>query len=490
MYELSFEEVAKKYPDFPRTIMRKIDTALRGIIFTEKALERAKEEGAFYDASADFACLPTRQSEKSPLPVVAEPLPVVAEPLPVVGGVFFRDGTYVLGLESVTRGFHSPSATLVRSGEPYLLDLVDSKLWLLDGEPRSCTQGRGEPVEEVYFAPVPRYFGKKTSRGTPMIKMISSRAPNRISINISSGYCHFFKEKLPCKYCNVIPWSIEKGLPTLLNLEDLYETVNEALGEEGGFTSIHLTGGSDPRGNSPRTFAQNENVIQRLDAQELPIFPRAKVRGKPYENEVNEYIKVLKTLERCFGREKIPAVNRNGSLPVQAIASAFPKKQLIRLKEAGLTAYRSNLEVWDEKLFQRICPGKAKYFGRQYWIESILQAVEIFGRGNVSTQLVAGAELAKPYGFKTIDEAIASDLECAEFFARHGIYTTFCILWIDRGSVFYREKQELPPLEYFVRLAKGVNEIRRKYKLSSDFNDYRRDGFHPDMDLARIDYTD
>jgi len=489
MYELSFEEVAKKYPDFPRTIMRKIDTALRGIIFTEKALERAKEEGAFYDASADFACLPTRQSEKSPLPVVAEPLPVVAEPLPVVGGVFFRDGTYVLGLESVTRGFHSPSATLVRSGEPYLLDLVNGKLWLLDGEPRPFRQNnmadaeklscyslstqrkrRGEPVEEVYFAPVPRYFGKKTSRGTPMIKMISSRAPNRISINISSGYCHFFKEKLPCKYCNVIPWSIEKGLPTLLNLEDLYETVNEALGEEGGFTSIHLTGGSDPRGNAP------------------PLLRFAKQSGgdKPYENEVNEYIKVLKTLERCFGREKIPAVNRNGSLPVQAIASAFPKKQLIRLKEAGLTAYRSNLEVWDEKLFQRICPGKAKYFGRQYWIESILQAVEIFGRGNVSTQLVAGAELAKPYGFKTIDEAIASDLECAEFFARHGIYTTFCILWVDRGSVFYREKQELPPLEYFVRLAKGVNEIRRKYKLSSDFNDYRRDGFHPDMDLARL----
>ena len=425
-HELSFEEVAKKYPDFPRTIMRKIDTALRGVILTERALERAKEEGALYDASTDFA-------------------------QPVVGGVFFRDGTYVLGLESITRGFHAPSATLVRSGEPYLLDLVDGKLWLLDGEPRSCTQGRGEPVEEVYFAPVPKYFYKKTNQGTPMIKVISSRAPNRISINISSGYCHFFKEKLPCKFCNVIPWSLEKGLPPLANLEDIYETVNEALEEEGGFTSIHLIAGSDPRG------------------------------GEFYENEVNEYIKVLRTLQRCFGSafggEKINA---------QAIASAFPREQLLRLKEAGLSAYRSNLEVWDEKLFQWVCPGKAKYFGRQYWIDCILSAVEIFGRGNVFTQLVAGAELARPYGFKTIDEALESNLECVDFFARNGVYTTFCILWVDRGSVFYKEKQKLPPLEYYVRLAKSFNEIRRKYRLSADFNDYRRDGFHPDTDLARL----
>jgi len=455
-HELSFEEVAKKYPDFPRLVLRKIDTALRGIIFTEKALQRAKEEGAFYDASADFTLEGGLTSNK----------------VPVIGGVFFRDGTYVLGLESVTRGFHSPSATLVRRGSPYTLDVVNGKLYLVNREGQ---------VEEVYFAPVPEYFYKKTSRGTPMIKVISSRAPNRISINISSGYCHFFKEKLPCKFCNVIPWSLEKGLPPLANLEDIYETVNEALEEEGGFTSIHLIAGSDPRGNLPRPFAQDENVTQRLDARGLPIFSRAKGRGKPYEKEVNEYIKVLRTLQRCFGSafggEKINA---------QAIASAFPREQLLRLKEAGLSAYRSNLEVWDEKLFQWVCPGKAKYFGRQYWIDCILSAVEIFGRGNVFTQLVAGAELAQPYGFKTIDEAIASDLECAEFFARHGIYTTFCILWIDRGSVFYKEKQKLPPLEYYVRLAKSFNEIRRKYRLSADFNDYRRDGFHPDTDLARL----
>ncbi len=452
--ELSFEEVAKKYPDFPRTIMRKIDTALRGVILTERALGRAKEEDVLYDASADFGDSPRCEADEK-------------EILPVVGGVFFRDGTYVLGLESVTRGLYSPSGTLVRKSKPfgssglslpkpYILDVFDGGLRLLEDE--------NEPVEKVYFAPIPAYFGKKTSRGTPMIKVISSRAPNRITINISD-YCHFFKEKLSCKYCSIIPWLLHKGVRTLVNLEDIYETVNEALEEEGGFTSIHLIAGSDPRGGSSREIKSLNDIS----------------RDKPYENEVNEYIRVLKTLQRCFGREKIPA---------QAIASAFPREQLRRLADAGLSAYRSNIEVWDEKLFQWICPGKAKYFGRQYWIDSILSAVEIFGRGNVSTQLVAGAELAEPYGFKTIEEALESDLEGVEFFAGYGVYTTFCILWVDRGSVFYREKQKLPPLEYYVRLAKGINEIRKKYKLSASYSGYRGDGFHLDMDLARLEYNE
>ncbi len=438
IHELSFEEVAKKYPDFPRTVIRKIDTSLRGVILTEKALEGAKEEGAFYDVSHDLG----RETHK-----------------PVLGEVFFRDGTYLLGLNCEESRL---------KGKPYFLDLIDGKLWLLDGE---------NLLEEVYFAPVPAFFRKKTSRGTPMIKVISSKVPNRISINIFT-YCQFFREKLPCKYCSYMAngsFSRRKDeIHTPESLEDIYETVNEILEEEGKWTNINLISGSDPRG----------------------MHQSGAYRGNsPYENEVNEYIKVLKTLQRCFATQRIPAVNRNGSpshqtvqgsLPVNAIASAFPREQQLRLKEAGLAVYISNIEVWDKKLFEWICPGKAKYFGRQYWIDSILSAVEIFGRGNVSTQLVAGAELAEPYGFKEMDEALASNLEGVEFFARNGVYTTFCILWVDRGSVFYREKQKLPPLEYYVKLAQGINKIRKKYNLNASYSGYRGDGFHLDMDLARL----
>lgn len=43
-----------------------------------------------------------------------------------------------------------------------------------------------------------------------------------------------------------------------------------------------------------------------------------------------------------------------------------------------------------------------------------------------------------------------------------------------------------PPLEYYVRLARGLHEIRARYGLYVDFDDYRRCGNHPDTDLARL----
>lgn len=415
--ELSFKDVVKKYPDFPQIVIRKIDTALRGVTLTERALEMAKREAALYDVSSDLG---------------------IKGPKPIIGGALFRDGTFVLGLESVS--IQSPRK-FVRRGSPYTLDVVDGKTWLLDGK---------KPVEEVDFVPIPAYYGKKTSRGTPMIKVVTSGPPDCLNITVF-GYCHFWKEKLPCKYCSLVPCFLRDSAHTQESLEDIYEAVNEALKEESRWTSIRLVAGSDPRGDSP------------------------------YGKEVDEYIKVLNVLKRSFGTEKIYA---------RLIASAFPKDQLLRLKEAGATSYEPHIEVWDKKLFERVCPGKAKYFGWKYWVDSAIAAVDVFGRGNVCSQLVAGAELAQPNGFKSIDKALKSSLEGVEFFAKHGLTTSFIALYVAQGCVFYARKQKPAPLEYYVRLAKGMRDIRKKYKLAVDFNDYRRCAIHPDTDLSRLDYNE
>ncbi|MBU1181348.1 MAG: radical SAM protein [Proteobacteria bacterium] len=415
--ELSFKEVAEEHPDFPRIIMRKIDTALRGVTLTERALERAREEGALYDASVDLG---------------------LKTPRPVLGGALFRDGTVVLGLENMYLQFPEK---FIRRGSPYTLDAVDGRLWLLDGS---------EHVEEVFFVPVPAYFGKKTSRGTPMLKMATPRFPCCLFIRIYN-YCHFWEEKNPCKYCSFVKQSVhEESIFTPESLDDLRETIDEALKEEGRWMVLFLSGGSDPRGNSP------------------------------YENTADEYVKALRTLQRSFGTEKVYA---------RVVANAFPREQLLRLKEAGAVTYEPHIEVWDEKLFEWICPGKAKYFGRQYWIDSALSAVEIFGRGNVCTQFVGGVELTQPNGFKTMDEGLESTMEGVEFFARHGIASSFFILWVVEGSIFYAQKQKPAPLEYHVRLARGIRDIQRKYNLSMDFNNYRCSSGRPDVDLARLDYN-
>jgi hypothetical protein len=59
------------------------------------------------------------------------------------------------------------------------------------------------------------------------------------------------------------------------------------------------------------------------------------------------------------------------------------------------------------------------------------------------------------------------------------------IVWVPRpGSVFRDQKN--PSLEYYVRLARGLHDLRVRYGLRADFDDYRRCGNHPDSDLSRL----
>ena len=99
--------------------------------------------------------------------------------------------------------------------------------------------------------------------------------------------------------------------------------------------------------------------------------------------------------------------------------------------------------------------------------------------------MVAGAELAGPWGFETVDEALKSNLEGCEFFAKNGVIFLSTIWRPPRASRL--GYQPMPPLDYYIRLAKGLHEIRKSYGLLSTNDDYKHCGNHPDSDLERLD---
>src|SRR5206468_1163294 len=84
-----------------------------------------------------------------------------------------------------------------------------------------------------------------------------------------------------------------------------------------------------------------------------------------------------------------------------------------RFKDYGIQIYHPNYEVWDKRLFSLVSPGKERYVGREEWHRRILDAAEVFGPSHVIPNFVAGVEMARPFGFETIDEAIASTVEGA-----------------------------------------------------------------------------
>jgi hypothetical protein len=382
-----------------------------------------QRRGVHYTQAAEAALDPAIHQLRSPY--IFGSRDGAIKPLPE--SLLLRDGTTILV---------DPTPP---EQDPYVVDHRDGRFVLIDG---------GTEVEEVDLWPKPAYYDKTTTSGIKMSLLVSAR-PQRLNV-FQSSYCHFWADDEGCRFCDIVTHTKqqreEMGVPTRLRPEDVRETIAEAIKEPGRFTNFCLTAGSVTKG------------------------------AEIFDQEVAFYIELLQSIGSLFKTRKFPS---------QLIASAFNERQLARLyEETGLSSYTSDLEVLNEDLFNWICPGKARRVGYQEWKNRLVRAVDIFGRGNVGTGLVGGVELARPNGFKTEAEALSSTLAEADWLADRGV-TTVYIVWVPRpGSAF--NDQKAPSLDYYIRLAQGLQDIRASHGLSVDFDDYRRCGNHPDSDLARL----
>lgn len=346
-------------------------------------------------------------------------------------GLTLRDGTTICG------GPTNNTQSVYR--DPYIVDVVDGKTVLTDN---------GEVIEEVMYWERPNFYDKVTSNGTPMWQIATAR-PQRITIT-PGVKCHFWdKPGNGCKYCALFAGhrTDEGEYRDEKYFQDVTETVTEAIKQKGRYASFHMTSGS------------------KLSGAEI------------FDDEVDLYIKTLQAAGKAFKSDKFP---------VKLVASAFSKKQLRRLYDnTGITAYVTDLEVLNEKIFNWVCPGKAEFVGYQEWKKRLYDAVDVFGVGKVNCGIVGGVELAQPNGFRDEDEALKAVLKEADEIGSHGVSFSECVWNTLPGSYFY--KQITPSLEYYVRLAIGLADVRKKYGIDVYTDDYRRCGNHPNTDLARIE---
>jgi hypothetical protein len=298
-----------------------------------------------------------------------------------------------------------------------------------DGELRLSLES-GE-IADVGLPPMPEYYRHALGNG----KTVMETAPT-----IQWGYliyltvlrlCQYFGAKEECQFCDINHnWKQHKqeGRPytgvkpvadvlEALELIDRYDTTKASK-------AYTLTGGS---------------VTSTVDGLA----------------EADFYGRYAQAIEERFPGRWIGKV----------VAQALPREDVQRYKDYGITIYHPNYEVWDKRLFSIISPGKERYVGREEWHRRIFDAAEVFGHRYVIPNFVAGVEMAKPFGFATVDDAIGSTVEGLDYFMSRGITPRFTTWCPEPTTPLGRDNPDGAPLEYHVRLLEAYRGTLEKHGL-------------------------
>ncbi|MBU0551770.1 hypothetical protein KKF91_06775 [Myxococcota bacterium] len=150
-------------------------------------------------------------------------------------------------------------------------------------------------------------------------------------------------------------------------------------------------------------------------------------------------------------------------------SGALLKPHMEQLKALGVKGACFNLEVWDPAQFKRICPGKDHVVGRDRWLRALEEAVEVFGRGHVSTAFVGGVELEGEGAFESVEAALQSNLEGARWLIERDIQAIWSLHWKVTGK--NRGDEPVYSLDHFLKLNEGLSELRHAANLpiNTDF---------------------
>jgi hypothetical protein len=398
------ESLMTRFADIPPEAVLKEDLLRTGIAFDESALSENLDGDV---KPKSYFIFSFDQKPLAELGEAAKRRP--PEEIALTGGPYALRRTIV--------------SVRVNPESPYLMSRDET------GELRLSLEDRDLAGAEL--PPMPEYYRHTLANG----KTVMETAPT-----IEWGYliyltvlrlCQYFGAKEECGFCDINHnWRQHKqeGRPytgvkpvedvlEALTLIDRYDTAKASH-------AYTLTGGS---------------ITSTVD-------------GLP---EADFYGRYAQAIEERFPKRWIGKV----------VAQALPRADVQRYKDYGITIYHPNYEVWDKRLFSIISPGKERYVGREEWHRRIFDAAEVFGARYVIPNFVAGVEMAKPFGFGTIDEAIASTTEGLDYFMSRGITPRFTTWCPEPTTPLGRDNPDGAPLEYHVRLLGAYRATLAKHGL-------------------------
>lgn len=216
---------------------------------------------------------------------------------------------------------------------PYYLDRINGEYWVFKND---------VAVAQVELMGVARFYDYKTSSGIPMQRVGLLHCPTTFATTLLQT-CDFWEDERRCKFCGIELTLKDRSTVGFKNAKSLVETILCAK-ELDGITNIVFTSGV----------------------------------AKDEEKALSKYAEICSE------------VKRSTDLPIQLqIIPPGDLSWLKRLRDAGVDALGVHIETFDPDVFEKITPGKAR-IGFNRYVETWKEAVNVFGRWQVSTYVLVG----------------------------------------------------------------------------------------------------
>jgi hypothetical protein len=262
-------------------------------------------------------------------------------------------------------------------------------------------------IEKVQFGKRPRYYGQRTSDGTVMRTVAVDYGYGAMFVAYSNE-CILKEKGVECLFCNINTTKAIYGETQQIKWKtpkQAGETV--AAGYREGFDHVTISGGFVPE-----------------------------------RREVEYYIDVAEAIQDHTGLQDF-----NGTACVGAPLdlSVFEK-----YREAGYRTIATNLEIWNDKMFEVICPGKSLLCGgRKNWLAAIDEELRVFGKHRVRSTFVTGIEPRQ------------SILEGLEYLSEKGVVVVPSQWYVNVGSSL--EGCRTPTPEWHMEVFEKTAGFYRKY---------------------------
>lgn len=206
-----------------------------------------------------------------------------------------------------------------------------------------CLTHNGRPLMAVEFAPTPRFYSLTTKDGIPYRKIAVLHGRDVLATTVSQRCVRWRHEGERCQFC-AIENSLENGSTIGLKTPTQLAEVAEAAVRLDGIRHMVLTTGT-------------------LNYRDMGV----------------------RYLAKC-----VRAIKAVADIGIQV--QFEPPENLDDMKlllEAGVDTVGIHLESFDQATRERVTPGKATISIERY-VETYKRAVEIFGRNQVSSYIIAG----------------------------------------------------------------------------------------------------